>query len=283
MVISYDLAITKSSVRDEINNSIRYTLTVNNSVVEAPSVVISDTIPNGISAFAWTCTGISCPNATGTGSISESIGAFPAGATVTYNITATMIISTATITNTATVSASNEVNNSNNTAINVSQPFFNIYLPVTLKKAIFAPDLIITSLTANTNDVTVVIQNQGNAAVTDAFWVDVYYTTSAPVLNQLGDVYWGLSVDNGGVPIAVGGTVTLTLSSPYYGGGIPPSAANTTLYGQVDSIGLFSYGAVLESNESNNVFGPTSSTTALGKVSPARQSLLDISGLPTRR
>ena len=290
-LLSYDLAIAKSGIRNPgATTVINYTVTVvNNSGTSAPGAIIADAIPAGISDFTWNCVasgGVTCPRAAASNTaLDETTGVFPVGGQLMYNITATLAISTATITNTATVTSLTGLSDSdpsNDSATHVSQPASDLYLPLVLKDTIFLPDLVITSLTATTSDVTVVIQNQGNVAAIDAFWVDVYYTNSAPVLNQPGNLFWGLSVPNGGVPIAAGGVVTLTLSSPYYSGGSPPSSANTTVYGQVDSIGLFSYGAVQESNESNNVFGPTISTTALGGASAPQQSQFDLSGLPPR-
>jgi hypothetical protein len=61
-----------------------------------------------------------------------------------------------------------------------------------------------------------------------------------------------------------------------------PPAAGVTVYGQVDSVGPFSYGAVDETNEANNVSGPTTSTTALGGQPNVDKSGFNTGGLPSR-
>src|SRR5205085_2262459 len=54
----------------------------------------------------WTCSatgGAVCPNASGAGDLNETLATFPAGSTVTYTVTATVIATPpATVTNTAT-------------------------------------------------------------------------------------------------------------------------------------------------------------------------------------
>ena len=87
------------------------------------------------------------------------------------------------------------------------------------------PDLTIIDIQITVDsDVIVTLKNNGSVAVTDAFWIDVYYDQT-PALNTAGQVWWGLSSDNGGIPIVAGEEVTLSLSSPYLAGGRPPSAA----------------------------------------------------------
>jgi uncharacterized repeat protein (TIGR01451 family) len=69
-----------------------YTVAVGNvGTAPATNVVVSDPIPNGIASYAWTCAssgGASCPNASGSGAISETIATLPAGGMVVYTITA---------------------------------------------------------------------------------------------------------------------------------------------------------------------------------------------------
>ena len=52
-------------------------------------VLIEDPIPPGISTFSWSCAGALCPNASGSGAISESIPNFPVDGLVVYTIQAT--------------------------------------------------------------------------------------------------------------------------------------------------------------------------------------------------
>jgi uncharacterized repeat protein (TIGR01451 family) len=69
-----------------------YTIAVGNvGTASATNVGVSDPMPNGIASYAWTCAssgGASCPNASGTGAIGETIATLPAGGMVVYTITA---------------------------------------------------------------------------------------------------------------------------------------------------------------------------------------------------
>ncbi|MCB0210521.1 MAG: hypothetical protein KDJ52_14380, partial [Anaerolineae bacterium] len=157
-----------------------------------------------------------------------------------------------------------------------------LYYPLLLKNGSSSSDLVITHITATSSDVLVTIKNQGSTPVTDAFWVDVYYNLDTPpVLNQQGSLFWGLSQANGGVPIAAGQSVTLSLASPYYYEGNPP-ASGTKVHGQVDSVGTAGVGGVAEANESNNVFGAMTSTSAAVAASTPSNRATDYSGLPNR-
>ncbi len=137
-----------------------------------------------------------------------------------------------------------------------------VYLPLIFVDSVQLPDLIITDIQATANDdVIVTIKNNGTATVTDAFWVDVYFNQT-PALNTAGQVWWGLSGANGGIPIAPGAEVTLSLSSPYWAGGSAPTSADIMVQGLVDSFGPFSFGNVQEANEDNNISGVINVTGA---------------------
>ena len=86
-----------------------------------------------------------------------------------------------------------------------------------------APDLVVRRAVVTTNTVSIVIENAGTAAVTDAFWVDLYIDPNPPP-RGVNDVWsdgrsvrgavWG--IDQGALPIQPGAQLTLTLSSPFY-------------------------------------------------------------------
>ncbi|HEX7915965.1 DUF7507 domain-containing protein [Rudaea sp.] len=89
------------------NGQIVYTIVASNTgSVSAVGTVVSDPAPTGIASQTWTCAasgGAVCPNASGTGDLNETLTTFPAGSTVTYTVTATVIATPpATVTNTAT-------------------------------------------------------------------------------------------------------------------------------------------------------------------------------------
>ncbi len=151
-----------------------------------------------------------------------------------------------------------------------------------------APDLIVQSVVASGNQVTVVIHNIGSAAVVDEFWVDAYINpiTVPTHVNQLWSsigtrgLAWG--VTSSSLPLAPGAALTLTVNGVYYsapdsnmGGSI---ATGTPVYAQVDSVNLqTTYGNVLETHELagrpyNNITGPAGLTMIMTTELP-EQSL----------
>ncbi len=279
-VATFDLAISKSSVRD--GAAITYTLSVSNSgSTTAPGAVISDAVPSGMvgNTWNWSCVasnGATCPNATGSDDINETSGSIPVNGRLDYTITGTLVISTATMTNTATVTSLNGLGDSdasNNSVTDISSVASGgIYLPIICKAGclnltVIGSDLIIVpgSLIASSSAITLQIQNAGNTATSGDFWVDVYFNPSeTPSLNKT----WQSIASYGAAwevtqSLAAGEVVTLTIGGTYYDASKSsssfPSGAN--VYGYVDSVNYATtYGAVQESNKSNNLSGPVTST-----------------------
>ncbi|HET6545900.1 MAG TPA: DUF11 domain-containing protein [Rhodanobacteraceae bacterium] len=85
-----------------------YTVTVaNQGDGDAAAITVSDPLPAGVTAFTWTCSGLNCPAASGSGAVNETLAGLPAGALVTYAITATLAANPpASVTNTATATPS---------------------------------------------------------------------------------------------------------------------------------------------------------------------------------
>ncbi|MBO9662771.1 Cys-Gln thioester bond-forming surface protein [Dokdonella sp.] len=106
------LLITKTADTATLQpgGAVVYTITVRNvGNADASGAMISDPIPAGIDAFAWTCaaSGVACPNASGSGAIAETVATFPVGATLVYTVTATLSADPPqTVVNTATVTPS---------------------------------------------------------------------------------------------------------------------------------------------------------------------------------
>ena len=155
-----------------------------------------------------------------------------------------------------------------------------LYLPLVVNNYIVAPDLVVERVTATANSVQVVVKNEGNASVSDEFWVEVYINpdTAPTAVNQI----WPDLADEGlvwGVTTALppGDVITLTVDDAYYADERSdvswPLAAGTPVYAQVDSWNNETdYGAVLEYHEitggayDNNIGGTTS--TAGGASAP---------------
>lgn len=107
------VSVTKTTTSTTVvpGGSIVYTVTVSNTgSVSANGTTVSDPLPAGISAMAWTCRASAgaCPAANGSGVLSQTIADFPAGAVLTYTLTATVGATPgATVVNTATVTPAN--------------------------------------------------------------------------------------------------------------------------------------------------------------------------------
>ena len=149
------------------------------------------------------------------------------------------------------------------------------YLPHIARGYAFAPDLVVTRMNASANSVTVEIENRGNAAVEDAFWVDVYFDPAQPPgLNQP----WTVLADHGAVwgvtaEIEPGERLTLTTADQYFApeySSQPPFPVGTDVYAFVDSVDFSTtHGAVWESNEDNNRFGPVVSAAGTSGAAAA--------------
>lgn len=164
------------------------------------------------------------------------------------------------------------------------RPIYYVRLPL-ISNPIVGPDLVVQSIQATRNHVRVTIRNQGNVAIQNSFFVDVYINPSPPPtrVNQtwsdLGTqgIVWGVS---GAALEALvpGASITLEYRDSYYleeysvfSGSLSPG---TPIYAQVDSFNYpdTGYGTVLETHERlggtyNNILGPVSSTAAFSSHS----------------
>jgi len=156
------------------------------------------------------------------------------------------------------------------------------YLPSVQRNYVQASDLVVDSIIATTDKAQVVIKNEGNAPVNDEFWVQAYIdphlapTTVNQLWYDLGDqgMFWGVLSDT--LPLAPGGTITLTYKGVYYWPSIsrfyellPPGML---VYAQVDAWhAATTYGAVLESHEIrgeayNNISSTVSTLSAADAI-----------------
>jgi len=186
----------------------------------------------------------------------------------------------------------NGLNPDDVTVINDDNDGGFIFLPLIFKDSVLAPDLVVDSLVASSSGVTLVIRNQGPVPVVDAFWVDVYFNPSVtPSLNQRwqdiashGQV-WGVT-GSGLSQLVPGGTLTLTTNDPYYFPDLsstPPLPVGANVFALADSVDFTtSFGAVQESNEGNNLFGPVVSATTGGPLAAGQTESPSPEGLPPR-
>jgi PKD repeat protein len=134
-----------------------------------------------------------------------------------------------------------------------------IYLPLILNNTVSAPDLEIQMLAVTADDVTIVIKNTGNQAVSDSFWVDLYInpdpvpTEVNQTWEQLSDegIVWGINDVTSLIP---GGLLILNLSHPSLDAALTDFSGTFTtgmeIYVQVDSANTVRpSGGVLETHE----------------------------------
>jgi hypothetical protein len=136
------------------------------------------------------------------------------------------------------------------------------YLPI-VAVAPHGPDLVLDNLVATPSDLQIVIRNQGDRPVNNAFWVDAYLDPTIPptAVNQQWidiasqGIVWG--VTEAMLPIAPGGSIILRLAdnAAAYSSFPDIFPVGTPVYVQVDSFNpATSYGAVWEQHEMVNGF-----------------------------
>jgi uncharacterized repeat protein (TIGR01451 family) len=161
--------------------------------------------------------------------------------------------------------------------------YFPLILKGSVADSVVAPDLVVENINFTSNNVQVVIRNQGNGPVIQSFWVDLYVDPD-PIPTNVNETWndgrsregivWG--VWGAALPLDPGEALTLTFNDAYYD---PinsviawPQVTNASIYVQVDSANTTTnYGAVYESHEitrtsynniSNIIYTATATETA---------------------
>jgi uncharacterized repeat protein (TIGR01451 family) len=292
-----DLSIAKSATPNPVwpGHTIMYTVVVSNSgpsiaanVTLTENVPVSTTFQSIAAPAGWNCT---TPSVGGTGNIICTNSSLAVGTPATFIVAVQVDAGTpsgAVIANTATVSSDTADPTTPNTATAATTVgFHQLYLPAVSRNYAFAPDLVVSSLVVTSTGVQVVIKNQGDAAITQVisneFWVDLYVNPNPPPtgVNQVWKdgrsahgIVWGVRVT--ALPLAPGGTLTLTVGGSYYRSDLSdmawPLPVGTVIYVQVDSANTqTSYGGVLENHEMtglayNNIAHTTSVAGAMGET-----------------
>ncbi len=236
------------------HRQVTYTLVLtNNGTANAINTLVTDTLPLSTTFARWVTqpTGASVSS----GQITWN-GMVTAGKAITCTFVADYIGDyNDVVTNVAKyghISSNGSAEATFTVGFAPPDPIDQVYLPTIMKSEtiLAAPDLIVDSLIAASNVVTVVIKNIGNAPVTDAFWVDVYLDPN-PAPTGVNQPWWQLSSQGlvWGVTesIPVSGTLTLISGGRYYSekhshfsGTL---ASGTEVWAQVDSVNLnTSYG-----------------------------------------
>jgi uncharacterized repeat protein (TIGR01451 family) len=293
-----DLQLTKDDggILVEPGDTVSYTLAyVNAGNQGATGVQLVETVPANTafnpsaSTAGWVCT----PDG-GTGSTcnftvpGEVIGGGGSGTAVfALVVDAHLPVGVRQISNTASVdddgtNGADPYPADNHAADTTPVDITNIvYLPLVSKNLMRAPDLVVERFSARSEEIQLVIKNQGNVQVAEEFWVDVYIDPQPmpTAVNQTWDqlasqgLIWGVTAD--ALPALVpGGVLTLTVGDAYYRADHSeiswPLPAGTQIYVQVDSANVgTTYGAVLESHEITG--GTYNNITGTISISSARQ------------
>ncbi len=257
--------------------TLTYTIVVQNrGPSDAVGAQVLDLLPVGITDATWTCaaTGGATYAPYGIGNLVETVQV-PVGGMLVYTLRGTLNTA-ALITNTVTVAAPPAAGDPyplDNSDSVVNRPLA-IYLPLVIRfeQIATAPDLVIEELIVGKHSVHVVIANQGDAPVTQGFWVDLYIgpRVAPRAVNQiwvdLADqgMTWGINMS--ALPLEPGDTLVLSVSDLYYWASLSrvtwPLVEGTAVYAQVDSYSVdTNHGLVLEDHEIrgdpyNNVSGP---------------------------
>jgi uncharacterized repeat protein (TIGR01451 family) len=173
-----DLKITKDDGVSRITPGLTttYTITVENAGPStAVNARIDDVLPSALTNASWTCATLSpgarCANASGAGSISETI-TIPSGATVTFTLTATvdpaLPVGITALTNTATVTGVDTVDpdSGNNTSTDVDEA-----IPLT-DLAVSKSNGAASVIAGKPTSYTIVVSNNGPSVAKDAEVVD---------------------------------------------------------------------------------------------------------------
>jgi len=291
LVPEADLSIAKSHVL--VGDAVTYTIVVHNAgPSDAPYSAVTDERPAGLSGFDWRCEsdGVGKCDPSGMSAITD-LANLPVGSTVTYTVLSTRLGS-AVVRNVAEVDAIQgltDPDTTNNRA--VDQLGGEIRLPVIYKGFVLQPDLVVTAVEATTSAARVIIQNVGTIATVNDFWVDLYFNpvTRPPRINQQwqfiapAGVAWGVTRS-----LAPGESLELVTGGDYYWpsqSSPAPYPAGAETWAYVDAVNYATtWGAVRESDEDNNVYGPVeTSAGVLASDLPAVSGKPEAGNLPARQ
>ncbi|MBN1976210.1 MAG: DUF11 domain-containing protein [Anaerolineae bacterium] len=245
------------------NEVVTYTLTFTNAGPQpARGVLITDAVPVTLTNVSYTSAGAAI---TPTGSFSytwevEDLAPGQGGVIIVTGIVDPSVGTVFDLSNHAEITTTTgdpTLSNNTSTASNTIDGVRRCYLPMVFNDYVAAPDLVIEQIVATDNNIQVVIRNDGNLAVRESFWVDVYINPN-PAPAQVNQTWpdvasqglvWGVTAD-----LEPGETLVLTVGGAYYKPSYSsvswPLAAGTVVYAQVDSYNIgTAYGRVLENHE----------------------------------
>jgi uncharacterized repeat protein (TIGR01451 family) len=265
-----DVSVTKSASPAPVipGQTVIYTVVATNNGPYPRSgtapVVVTDTLPAGLSSATWTCAASAGSNCTASGSGSLNTTAdLEVGDSATYTITATLSATfTGTLSNTATVAgpaAIPELNTVDNTATAavLAEPHVDLGVTKTDGVASAVPGTNVTY--------TIVASNAGpstatSASITDALPSD---TTSGT---------WTCVAGSGGTCGAANGTMPMSTSATLSPAGsvtytVVVAVSSTATGSLANSVTITAPAGAVETNSANNVATDTDSLTPTADLS----------------
>jgi predicted outer membrane repeat protein len=284
-VLSFSLVVTDSMGLVSATDSVTVTVTNGEPVADAGAdqTVLTGSFvtldgsgssdPDGHTplAFGWTQTSGTPVTLNSTSAISPTFTTPSVTGVLSFSLIVTDSMGLASATDSVTIT--------------VEKPIYTVYLPTVLGQE-QRPNLVITELKADQNGLQVVISNTGDAPNSAGFWIDLYVNPrQAPTANTV----WQKIAPVGAVwminqTLEPGQSITLSQTSPFF---VPDYsfgsfAVGDQLYAYVDSYhSSNSYGVELESDESDNRYGPVTARGA-GNLSLPSAQQTDPSRVPNR-
>ena len=294
-----DYHLTSADAPDPVEPGalLTYTLTASNEGPDALYAAnLAQVLPAGttfhdlVAPAGWAC---ATPAVGSTGQVSCDRPSMPVGtdvfelvvgvdrtAPISTTLAATSILTSTTV--------DRRPGETEATAFTLVYADYRRFLPVVRLSEGDGPDLVVDELVATASAVTVTLRNAGVAAVVDSFWVDLYFDpTRPPAVNtpwqQIAarGAAWGVTD-----AIGAGASVVLVTGGPYFAAGqssLPPYPVGAAVWALADSVDYSSdHGAVLETNEGNNLHGPIVSVAGAASGSPKAGGMRGTAGLPKR-
>jgi uncharacterized repeat protein (TIGR01451 family) len=263
---SADLSITKTNGGTTLvpGNGVTYTITASNAGPDdALGSTVADTLPASLTGATWTCVGAGGGTCTASGSsnINDTVN-LPAGASVTYTVSATVSASaTGVLSNTATVTPASGVVDSvpgNNSATDADTltPQANLAITKTNGVTTLTPGgsvtyTIVASNSGPSNAPGSTVTDTLPAALTVATWTCVGAGGGTCTASGSGNI-------NDTVNLPAGGSVTYTLTA---------SVSNTATGSLINTATVAPASGIVDPATGNNSATDTDSVTAQANLS----------------
>ncbi len=277
-VADLKVAISNSRTTGIAGNPVSYVVTFSNrsATVGVTNAVIANAIPSAVENPTWTCSGASCPSASGIGGPSGNLS-LPALATVTYTVTGTVNAAySGSITNPVSITSppgTTDPDQSNNAASDVDTITTSGDLSITKSNGVVGvePGSVVTWTIAASNSgpstaVAATVTDTLPAAVLSALWTCSASAGSSCALTGTGSI-------NTPVTLLSGGTATFTVVAT-----LQPSASGSL----INAASISAPAGFVDAVSTNNTSTDTDSIGSLSDLAVTKSHLpaVIVPGLP---